>query len=199
MHQTDSQTAAPFSRRFFTQLGFGLFWFTAVLTGSLLLSWVLLLPRFTRFTIGEQTLSPRAMADRERALHAQLLNMEQKRSVLVLPFRDALLTHIKQTKHALPSVRDIRQSLHRTIALHGTPAPVKLETIIVDIAQRHVEVRGMVTAGSSSLTVLAAFLDDLEALPFVHDLQRPALIRQDDPTHGIIAPFLLSFTLTPPQ
>ncbi len=198
MDHTDTTPTAPVSRRFLAQVCVGLLWFSAVLCGALLLSRALLLPRFTLFSVGGQTLSPPAMAVREQALRAQMLTLEEERAVLVLPFQDALFSHLKEEKRSLPSLQDVRRELRASAARSAPADQVALEAVTFRAADRRVEVRGDVRAGSSSLTVLAAFVDGVERLPFVADLERPSFVRVDDPSRGIHAPFAFSFTLVSP-
>jgi len=168
------------------------------LTGALSLSWTILLPRFTQFAVGDFTFTVREMAANESALRAQLQTMEAERIRLVLPFQDALFSVLKQEKYAVPSLNEVRREVRHAAVRAQTGDAVVLQEMTFDASQRRVQVTGDVRgAGASSMTVLAAFLGEVERLSFVEKMEHPPFSRIDDPEIGVHSPFRFSFSLTP--
>ena len=198
MHPTDTQSSAALSGSFLRTLSRGLLLFSAVLTAVLFLSWSVLLPRFTQFAVGDGAMTPREMAQREGALRAELVTMEAERIRLVLPFQDALFSMLKNDKQSIPSLEAVRREVRQAAARAQAADMVLLQEISLDATERRVVVTGDVQgAGVSSMTVLAAFLGEVERLAFVDTLEHPSFSRVDDPVIGIHSPFRFSFTLAP--
>jgi hypothetical protein len=194
MPPIDTASPAPVSRAFLRGISQGLLVFATVLTAVLLLSWMFLLPRFTRFRVEGRTLTPDAMAAYEHSLRAELLTMEEERIRLVLPFQHPLFSHLQSAKQAHPPLTDLRAALRHAAARVQATDAVVLQSLHVEGGTGRVEMTGDVRhVGPRSMTVLAAFLDEVEQLPFVTGLERPAFSRVDDPVIGPHSPFHIVF------
>lgn len=198
MHHTDTVSSPPVSQTFLSGFRHALLLFSGALCGVLLFSWAVLLPRFTRFTVGETSLTPLAMSVQERSLQAQLRTMEEERIRLVLPFQDSLFTYLKEEKRSVLSLEDVRRELSQAAARVDAADFVVIESLAFDAGTRSVQISGDVRgADTGSMTVLAAFIAEVERLPFVSALERPPFTRITDPVIGMHSPFQVTFTLTP--
>lgn len=172
--------------------------FAGVLFGLLFLSYVLLLPRFTRLHKADGTaLSPRAIARYERTLAADLAAQEEERIRLVLPVNDPAFTMLKERKHALLFL-DVREQLTLTVARLGEAEDSVVFTRIAfegDAVTLEGDVRNV---GTRSMTVLAAYVEELARLPFVSDLERPRFTREQRADGSFHSPFTIRFRLIRP-
>lgn len=171
--------------------------FSAVLFGLLLLSYSFVLPRFTRLHKADgAALSPRAIARYEKTLAASLLEQEEERVRLVLPVNNGAYAALKEEKRAF-SLLELEEQLVQTAARLGEPAgTVSIARLSLEGDAVHMEgdVRNVDTR---SMTVLAAYVEELQELPFVADLQRPVFTREQLPDGGFRSPFVIRFTLKP--
>lgn len=171
--------------------------FTAVLFGLLALSWLLLLPQVTSFPVGGSLLPASALQQREKELLADIAAVEAKRDALVFPVADAVYTVLTEQKRAVIQP----DALLKTLTVTGQEAAekegvVRIDRVAIDTVSRKVTLAGDVhNTGPSSMTVLARFVEMVEALPFVSDLQAPSFIREGEGGH-IHSPFTFVFTLT---
>lgn len=172
--------------------------FAGVLFSLLLLSYSMLLPRFTRLHKADGTaLSPRAIAQYEKTLAADLTRSEEERVRLVLPVNDESYNALKEKKRDL-SLMDMESELLKTAARLGeTNDTVVLNKLSIDgdVVVADGDVRNV---GTRSMTVLAAYVEQLDALPFVADLERPAFLREQLPDGSYRSPFTIRFRLVRP-
>lgn len=172
--------------------------FAAVLFTLLLLSYAFVLPRFTRLHKADGTaLSPRAIARYEKTLAASLLEQEEERVRLVLPVNDEAYAALKEQKRSLTLTELEEQLIQAAARLGETSGTVSVVRLSLNGEDVHMEgdVRNV---GTRSMTVLAAYVEELEGLPFVADLQRPAFTREQLPDGGFRSPFSIRFTLKRP-
>jgi hypothetical protein len=172
--------------------------FAGVLFSLLLLSYILLLPRFTRLHKADGTaLSPRAIAQYERSLAADLTAQEEERIRLVLPVNDDTFDMLKERKRVL-SLPDVKEQLIQAAARLGETQETVVFTRIAidgDAVTAEGDVRNV---GTRSMTVLAAYIEELTQLPFVSDLERPGFSREQLPDGSFRSPFTLRFRLIRP-
>ena len=169
--------------------------FSGVLSLLLVCSGIFLLPRFTSFFVEGKRLSPKEMVQHERTLRAKVLAMEQERTRLALPFIDATYEALKMKKRAQPSILTLRMDLLRARTHTGAAEAIVIDDIALDALSGRVTVTGDVRGiGPRSMTVLAAFTEEVEKLPSVTALQPPAFSRAEDEAGNIHSPFTFSFT-----
>lgn len=170
--------------------------FSGSLCVLLFLSWMFLLPKFTSVERPDGTaMTPRAIAAYTKQLTADLTKAEEQRTTLIRAVNDEKYRALIEARaHALSSLdieRELRQAAARLGEVEGS---VILSSITVKDGQ--VTVDGDVrNVGTRSLTVLAAFIESLDDLPIVHDLQRPSFARETLPDGSMHSPFRFSFSL----
>lgn len=186
--------------RILERIALPLLLFTAVLFILLFVSWFGILPRFTRFAVADVTLSPTQMAAYVAQEKATLATLEQKRNRLVLPSSDLSYDTLRLEKRSTTDALTVRTRLLDAAShIIDAPTAVAIDHLSIDTDTNTVSFSGDVRGvGPRSMTVLATFVDTLEALPFVSDLTRPSFTRIDD-AMGIHSPFTMSFTLTSAQ
>lgn len=172
--------------------------FGGVLFLTLLTSQIFLLPRITTFVVGGASVTVDEAILYERTLRAEVLSLEQERTALVLPHIDAAYDALMESKHATPSVTDIRREVERTMqrvaALAGAEA--RVDALLVDAIAKTVIVRGTVDDPKpGSIAVVAAALEAVRALPIVTSLESEPLTREAVPGVGYRSPFKFTFTL----
>lgn len=169
--------------------------FATALFVLLTLSYTLLLPRFTQFHRGDGTaMSPREFADYHKSLAADLTKKEEERVRLVLPVTDATYDELKALKRDL-SLSELREQLMLAAGRVGEETGV-VRIDVLSMEGPVVTVRGEVSnVGPRSMTVLAAYVERVQELPMVTDLDPPAFTREPDGDDGFRSPFTFSFSL----
>lgn len=187
------------SHTLFGRIAEPLLLFSLALCGLLLLSSVLLLPRLTQFAVDGTDATPIDIADHVRGLRAQLIELEQKRDLLVLPELDPDYEDLRERKRSRMNLSDVRAELLQAAAkLPNADHAVALARFSYDAEMRSVEVTGNVrNVGTRSMTVLASYSDAVAALPFVAEFQRPVYTREGDEQNGFHSPFTFRFLLVP--
>ncbi len=171
--------------------------FSGSLYALLLTSYIYLLPAFTNVQRSDGVaMTPHAIAEYEKDLTANLLTAEEHRLVLVQPVDDPLYRSLVETRAHTPSIELMEEQLRQAAARLGEPGKgVILHRIVVE--GNAVSIEGDVrNVGLSSMTVLAAYSDQLAALPFVSELVRPSFIREKLPDGSVHSPFLFRFIRT---
>lgn len=170
--------------------------FSGVLFGLLALSYIALLPRFTRLHRADGTaLSPRAIAQYEQRLAADLLTREEERIKLILPVQDDAFDALKERKRDM-SFLTLRDQLKQAAGRLGEAGDA-IVLLHVSMDGNRVKLEGDVrNVGTRSMTVLAAYVEEIERLPFVADLTKPSFTREQLPDGGFRSPFSFDFRLT---
>ena len=143
------------------------------------------------------SLSPTEMAVYASQMKAQLSTMEETRNHLVIPIIDPSYDALKTQKRTEVSLLEIRaQLLNAAVHLQGASDAVSITHLTLDSEKGIVTFAGNVShVGQRSMTVLAAYVDAVEALPIVDHLQRPAFTRVQDDATNFHSPFSMQFTL----
>jgi hypothetical protein len=200
MSETSTQTLAPQQLSTIVhRMALPSLLFSGSLFGLLLLSYLFLLPAFTRVERPDGVaMSPRAIVEYERSLAADLTAAEEHRLTLVRPVDDEQYRALVESRMARPSPAVLEEQLRQAAARLGEAGKgVVLLRIAVD--GDDVTVEGDVrNVGLSSMTVLAAYIDEVEPLPFVSALQRPPFIRETAADGSVHSPFTLRFILIHP-
>lgn len=194
------QTAVPAKDpSILARIALPLLLFTGILCALLLLSYALLLPRFTRVDVMGKRLSPREVIEHRNQLTASLHALEEDRSTLILPFIDPLFDALKSLRGATPSLTVIHRELADAAARTGEASgTILLSSLSFDVETREVRVSGDVRhVGPRSMTLLASFIEQVESLPMVTALVRPAFAREEDPQIGFHSPFTFTFSVVP--
>lgn len=170
--------------------------FSGSLYALLLTSYIYLLPAFTNVQRPDGVaMTPHAIAEYEKSLTANLVSAEEHRLVLVRPVDDPLYLSLVEQRASKPSIESMEEQLRQAAARLGEPGKgVVLRRILME--GDSVSIEGDVrNVGLSSMTVLAAYSDQLAGLPFVFELQRPSFTREKLPDGSVHSPFLFRFTI----
>lgn len=193
MSESQSFPTAP-TAHWLKRLSSVLLIFSGALFVLLLVVSTVLLPRMASVRVGDALLSPEDASEREQKLRAELLAMERTRKQLVLPIAFPAYEELKEEKRQAPSLALLRADLRRAAERTGEAAGVVIESLTLDAAQGTAEAAGRVeNVGPRSMTVLAAFIEEVEKLPVVRDLERPSFKREEDRERGFFSPFMFRF------
>lgn len=172
--------------------------FSGVLFLTLLLSHLFVLPIMTTFTVGDKEVTVDDVIAYEKSLRADVLQLETKRSELVLPHIDDTLTQIQEEKRTMPTLAEVEElivsAMRGTVEPHG--AVVEIAAMQIDGATHTVTVRGNVSGETpNTIALLAAAIDAVRGLRNVSDLTVSPYTREDMTDGFYRSPFTFSFTL----
>jgi len=171
--------------------------FSAVLALILTVSWVFLLPRYTRIEISG-TLRNAAQIRAHRAeLTSQIATKEEERRQLVLAVHDPQYNVLKEHRRNRVSLEDLRTQLQEHAAtITGKTDVVRWNSFEYDPEGKTLHIRGDIhNVETRSMTVLAEFAQSLKTLSFVASATTPAFTREEDPKTGFRSPFDITLTL----
>lgn len=173
--------------------------FATALFVLLTVSYFFLLPRFTNLHLSDGSqLSPRKITQYQLKLAADLESQEETRVRLVLPIMDESFTSLVEKKRAAATYADLSEQLRQAASRLGEPVSV-LFLASLSIEGDRVTVTGDIrNVGPRSMTVLAAYVDEIATLPFVVELEKPSFAREQLPDGSYRSPFTMSFTLSRP-
>jgi hypothetical protein len=174
------------------RMGSSLLIFSLVLSGILMGSWAYVLPRLTAVKLQGKTVDLSVVIPYEQKLRAQIAEAESKRNRIVLPVKDEQFELLKRKALCYPQLQDLNEEISKVAKDVGENAVV-FSGMTFDAAGTLSLSGDVRNVGPRSMTVLAEFVDDLKALPFVASATAPAFTRENDPTIGFHSPF--SFTL----
>lgn len=171
--------------------------FACVLTGSLVLSALVLLPRLTALEVEGSTHDLPSLRAYHMELEQRIAEAETRRDQLILPIHDPLYTALKEQKRAVPSFLTVREALREIAgAVVKQNDAVHIAHMRYRLPERRVEVDGDIRfIGPRSMTVLAQFVEELSDMPEVALVEPPRFVREDDPVIGPHSPFSFSFIL----
>ncbi len=170
--------------------------FSAVLFGLLLLSGLLLVPRYTTFPAAGRLVGSLELPGYETDVRAKIAELLERRQASVLPIIDPQYAELKMLRlsssHAQAFVEDVRRVAQ---GMEGGEA-VQLTHIAIDTDDATVSLTGDVQkVGPRSMTVLARFVEQVSTLPQVGSFTTPTFMREDDAVSGAHSPFTFTLTL----
>lgn len=199
MSETYTPTDAPGRLHIHVRLcAVPLLLFLSVFFGLLLLSYALLLPRFTSFHTPDGTaLSPREMAEYQKTLAANLSAAEDERIRLVMPVQDSGYDALKQKKTTGVFLAELPAELRAITARIGEQQDAFfIESLTLNATTGNVMLKGDIrNVGPRSMTVLASFIEELEKMPGLTNFERPPFARTQDADGKFHSAFDLTFTL----
>jgi hypothetical protein len=167
--------------------------FAAVLTSLLLLSWFLVLPRYTAFAVEGKTLAASALPAYERSIAEDIARMVARREELTLPTQDEQYLSLLRTRAGGASLLAERRALESIAAELDLSANIVFSALRTG-ANATVRVTGDVRGvGLGSMTALARFVDAVAADKGVTHLEPPAFTRETDPVTGPHSPFTFTY------
>lgn len=166
--------------------------FSIVLFLLLLLSWYLLLPRFTRVALHGVPQDLARLQTYMETVDADTRTLEEKRMALILPLDDSpygVLVEEKMSQPSLLSFYEQLQNVARTF-LPEQPQAVHLQSIGFerDVMIVTGDVRNV---GLQSMAVLAQFVSSIREMPGIERVDFPAFTREHDASIGFHSPFTL--------
>lgn len=171
--------------------------FSVVLLSLLVLSWYLLLPRFTRIDLHGVPQDPTRLQTYVKDIQDQTKKMEAKRMALILPLADSPYGALVREKIGQPSLLALYEKMKNVARtfLPEQPQAVHLQTIRLE--RGVVELTGDVrNVGLQSMAVLAQFVEALRAMPGVERVDFPTFTRERDERIGFHSPFTVRIHLT---
>src|SRR3989338_8119619 len=143
--------------------------FSVVLAGLMTVSWMFLLPRYTRIDVGGQLRDAAETRAYKAELTVEIATKEEERRQLVLAVHDKQYEALKQDRRDRVSLDNLRKQLtdHAT-AITGKADAVQWTGFDYDPAGKILKIRGAIqNVGTRSMTVLAEFAQSLTSLPFI--------------------------------
>ena len=173
------------------------FLFCAVLAALLTLSWMLLLPRYTRIDVGGTLRSSTQIKQYKDTLTVQIATKEEERRQAVLAVHDAQYDYLKNDRRGKTSLDTLRKQLTDDAKeVAGKENVIVLNTFDYDAAAKTLKISGDVrNSETRSMTVLAQFAQSLKHLPGIASATTPTFAREEDPTDGPHSPFAITLTL----
>lgn len=172
--------------------------FGIVLLLLLLLSWVLLLPKFTRVELHGALQNSAGLKAYVQEVQREIGKVEGKRAELILPLDGSPYGMLAQAKVEESSLPEMHAAVIGTAnsVVPGESDAVSLTSVRFDGAARAIEVKGDVrNVGLRSMTILAELVDDFGTLPFVAHAEHPSFTREKDPLIGYHSPFIIRLIL----
>ena len=171
--------------------------FSGLLLALLLMSWEVLLPRFSRVEVSGRMWTVEEVGAHRKELAAQILRLEKEREEEALSVRDDDYQRLKTGRtDRVPLARLLEEVRSRAAAAAGTDAAIRVDSADYDIAGNALTVRGDVhDAGARSMTVLAGFVEALGKSPLIERVDAPRFTREEDPKTGPHSPFTLTLRL----
>lgn len=191
--QQTAHATSPLAARIAGQVAI----FAGVLTGVLLLSWVWVLPRLTRIPLQGELLSAQEVVRHVQTVQEQIEEFEHARLAAIHPLQDPRYEALVQEKHRSENGERIMDVLTAAADQAGiTREQLFIGTLQRDAHAEQIRITGDIrSAGTSSMTLLAAFVEALRADKSVSALTPPVFTRVNDPTIGTHSPFEISFRL----
>jgi len=166
--------------------------FSIVLLALLVLSWYLLLPRFTRVELHGVPQNPARLQTYVEEVQTETKKMEEKRLALILPLDHSPYGDLVQEKMSQPSLPVFYGQLKNVAAtfLPEQSQAVVLESISLE--QNVVELKGDVrNVGLQSMAVVAQFVEAVRTMPQVKRVDFPPFTRERDEHIGFHSPFVI--------
>ncbi len=173
------------------------FLFSLVLVTLMALSWLLLLPRYTRIDVGGQLRSAEDIRQYRTDLTAQITAKEEERRQSVLAVHDQTYDALKDARRARTPLDELQKKLREHAAsLAGKPDAIVFHAFDYDPGKKTLTVQGDIrNVDTRSMTVLAEFSTSLKDLSFVESNTTPAFSREEDKATGFHSPFTITITL----
>ncbi|ALM10224.1 MAG TPA: hypothetical protein DEB30_04535 [Candidatus Peribacter riflensis] len=183
---------APGPREVLRRVLFPFALFSVVLLSLLLLSWYLLLPRFTRVDLHGVPQDPSRLQAYAQEVRAAMRGMEDKRLALILPLDRSPYGALVQEKMSQPQFFALFEQF-RNVAhtfLPEQPQAVVIQSMVWE--KGAIILKGDVrNVGLQSMAVLAQFAKAVQAMPGVERSDFPTFSRERDETIGFHSPFML--------
>ena len=173
------------------------FLFGAVLMSLMFLSWMLLLPRFTKIDIGGTAFGIDELMSHREELQKDLEVAEQERSLHLLAVGDKTYQALMQEKLSHTSFSSLKVDILR-IADESAEQndAIHVSNFSYEPVPGTFKVEGDVRfVGPRSMTVLAQFIENVQAHASVASITMPRFVREDHPGMGPHSPFSITVTL----
>ncbi|MDD5102904.1 MAG: hypothetical protein PHX93_00725 [Candidatus Peribacteraceae bacterium] len=166
--------------------------FGIVLLSLLVLSWYLLLPRFTRVELHGVSQDSARLQTYVQGIQDETKTMEDKRLALILPLDQSPYGILVQEKMSQPSLLSFHEQL-KNVASTFLPEQSQAVVIASISYEREVviltgDVRNV---GLQSMAVLAQFVSAIRAMPGVERVDFPSFTRERDEHIGFHSPFTI--------
>lgn len=193
-HTKQSQSFEDIARR----TAFSFFLFSLVLAGLLTVSWYVLVPELTHVEVNGSVRGLQELKSYKAGLEAQITRMEDERGTFLLPVDNDVYVRLKSMKESRLQFQRFRSELSYIMKniVPDQKNVVKLESFVFDAENGTAEIRGEVrNVGPRSMTVLAQFVEQLQSLPMVADIDTSRYTRQESADNGFFSPFVLRLTM----
>ncbi|OIO55779.1 hypothetical protein AUJ46_00595 [Candidatus Peregrinibacteria bacterium CG1_02_54_53] len=190
-------TPAPSLREILRRVLFPFALFGVVLLSLLVLSWYLLLPRFTRVDLHGTSRELSHLQTYVQDIGEQSQKLEDRRLALILPLDGSPYGRLVQAKMSQPSLLMFYEKLQNVAQ---TFLPEQSQSVVLKVIRwEHdvIELTGDVrNVGLQSMAVLAQFVEAVRAMPDVERVDFPSFTRERDGNIGFHSPFTIRIYLS---
>ncbi|MDD3896254.1 MAG: hypothetical protein PHU04_00195 [Candidatus Peribacteraceae bacterium] len=172
--------------------------FSFVLTGVLTASRIFFLPSLTHVKVAGEERDIQGIRAYHTQLMAQLSDTESRRMDLILPIQNEQYRALLASKQSAPDFLALRQRMQGIASqfADGETPVIFFSDMRLREQERLLEVSGEVrNIGQRSMTVLAQFVEAVQELPLVADVQNPRFTRSFSDEKGDFSPFTILITL----
>lgn len=197
MSDTQSTSITPAAILQRTALPF--FLFSLVLTTLLMITKMTVLPALLSVDIDGTTRNVQDLKTYHDVLAEQIAKKVDQRNTLILPMEGTdyrSLADWKQEQYSFSFLTSSLSQLAKAVPATEGGTAVYVESIRYYPIDKMVEMRGDVrNVGPRSMTVLAQFVESLQAEPYVSTVEHPTFTRVEDKNLGFLSPFHLKIAL----
>lgn len=187
---TKSHSFGDIARR----TAFSFFLFSLVLTALLGLSWYLLVPELTRVEIGGTVRGLQELKSYKADLEGQIVTLEDKRGSFLLPVDHDLYERLKTLKDDRLKFQELRREIRQIITdlVPGRTDVVSVSGFYFDAKTNTGEIHGQIhNVGPRSMTVLAQFVEDIDRIPMITNIETSRYTRQEGGNGSFFSPFTI--------
>lgn len=174
------------------------FLFALFLVLLLSLSWYLLIPQLTRTEISGEQRSLSQLREYHSDLQAQISSLEGKRGTFLRPVNHRVYSRIQSLKTRRSVFQSLRSDVNHAMMtlVPGKKNVVLLSHFSFDARTRKAEIRGRIAnVGPRSMTVLAQFIEAIDRIPEVLDIERSRYTRVQHDDGSFSSPFTIVLTV----
>lgn len=193
-----SSEVQPTPGHIFHRMSLPVLLFCAVLAMALSISRMAILPALTAVEVGGVVRDAAGLQAHAHELETKLIVLQENRDTEILPMDGTPYRALVDAKIGNPSVGELLEAF-RAVAktiVPDMPEAVMISGAAYDMDSSTLTLKGDVRrVGPGSMTVLAAFTENLREDPRVTSLVAPAFSRLEDPKIGPHSPFSIVLTL----
>jgi hypothetical protein len=197
-HTQTVPSTAPHPQLILQHCGTSVLLFSLVLTSTLFVSRLAILPTLTAVEVGGTVRDAAELASYAAELRTNMDTLERDRNAAVLPLDGTVYRALTDRKIDTPTVADLLEEFRELTAsvVPEIPGAVLLSGALDNVDERTITIIGDVRGvGPRSMTILAQIVEALRNDERVQAVVPPRFIREEDPAIGFHSPFRITLML----